>query len=301
LRWDEAYEPEQAIPEPSQGAEAAEQRADAAEQRADAEATGSETGAEPGGSPEPTAEPRYGAPLARALEASAVSVLVEGDRAGEGAIAFDLVCIGDADALLTLEQQLADLDSTAAMRPPWLDPPLAIDEERARRTARLATELRASAFIGDLLRAADLQPLTVDLERALEADDPEAVASAATAIEARLAEVVPERLGDLGALGQAIDPDVLAATLARSSISAVERGIEAAGEGTAASGAAVGAGSVGGSASFQVDAESRRLWITQGTWSGIADGYGPFVDHLAENGCDDIRVVLHDLDDVSSD
>ena len=97
-------------------------------------------------SPGPTSRPAsaYRSPLALALEASAVSVLVEGDRWGEGAIAFDMVCSGDPDGLTTLAQDLADYVPDTGMRPPWVDPPLTA--RRARGTANAATAHHPACF-----------------------------------------------------------------------------------------------------------------------------------------------------------
>lgn len=294
LRWDTTYEP--LVEQAASGTENDETDGQSASEAA----TDSGAGAEP--SPVVQAEAGYGAPLALALAGSASSLLVEGDRDGEGVIAFDLVCIGDEDALVTLEQSLADLTDVVPMQPPWLDPPLTPEQERARRTQRLVTELWASAFVRDLMRSAELQPLSTDLEQALEAGEGEAITAAERALEARLAELVPAWLSDLGVLGESLDTDVLVSSLARHPARSQQLGSdELAAEAEALGASASGAPWADGSALFEVDADGRRLWVTQGSWFGIAEGYGPFVRYLAANGCDDIQVVFHDFDDVRPD
>lgn len=252
------------------------------------------------------ADGTYSAPLVLGLQASASSVLVEGDFWGEGAIAFDLVCIGDADLLVTLREDLADA-VTARARPPWIDPPLTLDERKARRTQRLVTELWASAFLDDAMRSGEMERLSRELAGAYERGGEEAIVAASEAIQAHLAELAPTALPDLGPLGEAVDTSVLAATMGE----ITRREIAAESTSDAADPAGIEASAFGaadavpfsrsGSAYYDVRAEGRRLWVTLGSWFGIAQGFGPFVRYLDANGCDDVQVVFHDYDDVRGD
>lgn len=294
LEWSESFEPS-----PDEVDEAA---ADAAAETAAESAAADATAAADAAAGADGAEATYRAPLVLALQASASSLLVEGDRFGEGAIAFDLACIGDAAELLTLEQDLADLDQRLLMRPPWADPPLTLEERRARRTQRLASQLAGGAFAEDLLRSGEMERLTRDLERAADAGDDDATLEALAAVQAHLAELVPAALPDLGPLGQAVDGDVLATALGDLSAPLVTPSPEE----LLVRARAFGAPDDGlswrdGSASYEVRAQDRRLWVTLGTWLGIAQGFGPFVGYLDANGCDDIRVVFYDYDDVRGD
>lgn len=234
----------------------------------------------------------YGAPLAAALAASATSLLVEGDRDGEGAIAFDLVCIGPEDELLTLGQSLADAPYARPERPPWIEPARTPAEQRSLRTERLVAQLWAASFIQDVMRSDEMERLSRELAQASEAGDEDAMAAVAEAIEAHLAELVPTQLTDLGPLGDAVDPQQMAATMAE--LTAAETDAAAIADASATS-------RRDGSASYEVRAADRRLWVTLASWSGVAQGFGPFVGYLDANGCDDIRVVFHDDDDVRVD
>lgn len=248
----------------------------------------------------------YGAPLAQALQASASSLLVEGDRGGEGAIAFDLVCVGGERELLTLGQELADAPYARPARPPWIDPPLTDDERNARRTERLVTQLRAAAFVRQVMGSDEVEQLSDELSEAVERGDEAAISASSAALQAYFAERVPAELGDLGPLADAIDGEQMARTMAE----LVRRDAGADGASPAAdeSGAPElpGAsarvdGSRDGSADYEVLVDGRRLWLTLGSWRGIAQGFGPFVGYLDANGCDDIQVVFHDAAVVRGD
>jgi hypothetical protein len=110
------------------------------------------------------------------------------------------------------------------------------------------------------------------------------MADASQAMQAQLAELVPRELPKLGPLADAIDPDQLATTLAELSGSGIEESADSDWR--------------DGSATYDVLSRNRRLWVTQGSWFGVAQGFGPFVGYLDDNGCNDIRVVFHDYDDV---
>lgn len=53
-----------------------------------------------------------------------------------------------------------------------------------------------------------------------------------------------------------------------------------------------------GGASYEVLADGRRLWLMLGTWSGVAQGLGPLLDHLEAQGCEDPRLGFRDRSDV---
>ena len=56
-----------------------------------------------------------------------------------------------------------------------------------------------------------------------------------------------------------------------------------------------------GDASFEVSLKGDEISLWSGTWLGIAEGFGPFVDYLATGGCTDLEVAFHDFDDVRGD
>ena len=216
--------------------------------------------------------PAYRSPLALALEASAVSVLVEGDRWGRGAIAFDMVCSGDPDRLTTLAQDLADYVPDTGMRPPWVDPPLTLDERGARRTRRLLTTLRASAFVQDLLSSGEMEPKLGSLADTLDA---EVMASPPGSL-------AQDASGEADADLSSTPGEVLAAAQRYGAT-------EAAGYGR------------GGGAVYEVTAEDRRLRLQLGSWLGVAQGLEPLLDYLGANDCADPWVAFHDFDDVRGD
>lgn len=253
----------------------------------------------------------FRAPLALALDGSASSVLVESSRS-EQAIAFDLVCSGEAEALTTLGQSLADYTAAAsagyALRPPWIDPPLTFEEERARRTLRLVRTLWESSLVQSFVGSEEMARLTTELAGALESGDAFRTRAAADAIEAHLADVVANELPDTGPLADALDPDVLASTMAEYAALLVDASNEVAsltdGDRRARAvpfGASQAATWRDGGAFGQQLVDERRLWFSLASWSGVAQGFEPFVRYLEGNGCDTVRMVHHDFDDVRED
>ena len=238
----------------------------------------------------------YRSPLALALEASAVSVLAEGDRGGEGAIAFDMICSGDPDDLTTLEQDLADYMPASGMRPPWVDPPLTLDERAARRTLRLLTTLRAAPFVQDLVRAPEIDRLMGATTEAVEAGDDSRAEAAAQALRRHLVALRAEDLPELGHLADTLDREAMAISLAR--LAGMEPDVASA-ETFGASDTS--SGPRDGGAVLTVSSEDRRLWLQAGSWLGVAQGLGPMLDYLEANGCDDPWVVFHDFEQVRGD
>jgi hypothetical protein len=244
----------------------------------------------------PTASLSYRSPLALALDASAVSVLAEGDRGGEGAIAFDLVCSGDPGDLTTLEQDLADYIPASGMRPPWVDPPLTPDERGARRTLRLLTTLRAAPFVQELLRAPEIDQLMKATTEAVDTGDGPRIKAAVDALRRHLVALGPQDLPALGQLAGVLDREAMAVSLARLAGAAPD----IAGDETFGAADTTG-GPRDGGADVTVTAEDRRLRLQLGTWLGVAQGLGPLLDYLEVNGCDDPWVIFHDLEQVRRD
>jgi hypothetical protein len=206
-------------------------------------------GLEPGAEDDPadseatTEGPTYRSPLALALDASAASLLAEGDRGGAGAITLEAICTGDPARLTTLGQELADYVPGSGMRPPWIGPPLTFEEQRARRTTRLLSTLGSAGFVRDMARSGSTEGLP-------------------------------------GALADALDLDVVAAAPEATPVPTDALLVR------------------DGGATYEVLVDGRRLRLMLGTWSGVAQGLGPLIDHLAAGGCENLRVGLRDLDDV---
>lgn len=255
--------------------------------------------------------PVYRSPLASGLRATGAGVLVEGDRGGEGAIAFDLICDGDQDRLLTLGQELADHGLLEGMRPPWIAPPLTDAEIAARRTLRLVQQEWSRAFLDALDEDDTFARLTRELGQAAARGDDERTGELIARLQAHVAAVVPEELPDLGPLEEVLDAHVAAAAMAEYADRVVvdpgadstrrpsveEHRLEAAPFGPSASTTPWRSGN----AYYGVELDGGRLRLSSGVWTGVAPGLGPFVDYLAASGCDELSVAFHDYDDVRGD
>jgi methylmalonyl-CoA mutase C-terminal domain/subunit len=142
--------------------------------------------------------------------------------------------------------------------------------------------------------------------------DSERIQAAVRDLQAYVLQALPRQLPDLGPRADALDADVVAMQAAAYADLAVfprlepgsrpERTPEAARRAIEPFGplqAPVAWRS--GTAWFQTSLDDDELAIWLGSWLGIAEGFGALVDHLRANGCDEIRVVFHHLDDVRGD
>jgi hypothetical protein len=239
-------------------------------------------------------------PLVAELSALGGSVLVEGDRYGEGSIVVDLSCTAESDAAAAaLSAAIGDYGSLpyyALARPPWVDPPITANEALARSTyARWSTSMVDSlAADGTLSEYAD---------RFLEATSPEE--------RERLTDDIGEYIAgrQLEGLDGEVHPGVVALLAARPT------GGEA--DDTVAWGRELGRfmgqmrpvpdedpdwfeqrvnASIG--AAQAVGPTLQLGWIS---FSRIALGLPALLGYLGEEGCGEVIVRLTDFDDVRGD
>jgi hypothetical protein len=262
----------------------------------------------------------YRTALVRALEASGATVLVEGDRSGEGAITMDLACSGARDDLTPLEQDAADLQQqpVGGLQAPWLGDGITASQRAARRTHRLLATLQSQSFRSFFDTDPELRRLMGELQAAGElggAGTQEIIA----AIQARSFEAMSGGTApDLGPFASVLDQEVVGWTLADQAEAAAM---------VAALDAPDAEPPVGPSEADQAESEHRRqvlgaspagvyrdgtfvggvgivdgdLALTFATWSGLAVGFAPLVRWLDAGGCHDIRVAFYDFDDVRGD
>lgn len=246
----------------------------------------------------------YQSPLIRSLRASAESILLEGDRYGEGFVAFDALCVGDAATLVPLGQDLADHPVVPNARPVWIPPGITDDDRRERRTLRLLRQISATAFARALEQDGEFTRLTLAARAAADSGDAARTQHALAELQAHVLEAMPSALPDLGPIAAALDPEVVAAEIMR--MAAFAAGPVPSGEGGSSPETADDALQPRIAAStpdawFQTGVDGGGLAIGTGTWVGIAEGLVPFVDYLAAHGCEEIRVVFHNFDDVRGD
>ena len=156
-------------------------------------------------------EPVYRSPLTLALAQLADTVLVEGDRSGEGAVAFDAICRGASDELRLLSQDLADHGLQPRWQPPWIEPGTTEDQRRARRTLRLMRRLQGAAFGRVLLEDPEFGRLDRALGAAADNGDADRIRAASDDLSAYIVRALPAELPDLGPVAAALDPDIVAA------------------------------------------------------------------------------------------
>ena len=258
-------------------------------------------------------EPVYRSPLTSALVESADLVLVEGDRSGEGAIAFGTTCTGDPERLLPLSQDLADHVVISRAQPPWMSPGIDDDQRRARRTLRLMRTLRGAALGQVLFDDPEFTTLNRALGAAADRGDSEAIRDAIDDLQSHIVRAMPVALPDLGPIAATLDPDVVSAEVARYAELLASPVLARAASGTPGAVATrpplderYGPATANtpwqsGDAYFEVALQGRELALWSGIWSGIAEGLPSFMDSLTQSGCGEIRVVFHDFDDVRGD
>ena len=255
----------------------------------------------------------YRSPLTSALADSADYVLVEGDRSGEGAIAFDAMCAGDPGRLLPLSQDLADHGFLSQAQPPWMPPGIDEGQRRARRTLRLMRTLQGAALGEVLFDDPEFTRLNRAASSAADSGDVEAIRDAISNLRVYIVDAMPDVLPDLGPLAATLDPAVVSAEVALYAELLANSKLDRAVSGSPGTdterislderyGPAVASSpSQSGDAYFEVGLHGRELVLWSGVWAGIAEGLGPLVDALVHAGCGEIRVTFHDFDDVRAD
>lgn len=249
------------------------------------------------------AEPRYASPLALALHDSADQVIVEDTWSSDKSVAFDLVCSGPYEELLTMSQDLADNGELYDFQPVWLEPGIDHEERRARRTLRLLNNLD-NATLSALVDDVEFQRLATSLRQAGEqgttAED-EALDDLKTYIEEWVIALRP----NLDPIAYLLDPVVLERAAGEFSLRAAEEVLVgelirpqdvASGQFAAARYGAHAAPIpwIMGEAASYAELYDDRLSMSLALFNGVAAGLGPLVDYLEANGCGDIRVEFLD-------
>ena len=239
-------------------------------------------------------------PLAHLLAAEGATVMLEGDRFGEGSIAVDATCrLTDPAGAEDLRDDIGDASLTAGQfttRPPWIGPALTDQERLARATYRRWSEG---------LTAAMNDPASYDLAmriaNAANADEREA---ATRAFEEHIVERGLEKVeGELdpgtlalllGAPHSPDDHDAYAAWLrdvgeqmGRLPVQATAFGEQPAFDDGSLQ---IITGSV------RIDGE--RLDLGYMLFGRSAAGLPYLAAYLAEHGCDDLQVGLVDYDKI---
>ncbi len=248
---------------------------------------------------DPEVYDEYRGPLVRGLEREGATVLVEGDRLGEGAITMDLTCEGESRKLRQLTQDMADLQIIQqGLQPPWLGEVLP-EQRSARRTARLVQHLQSTAYLEAYEDDAEVQRRLAVLQAAAGAGAP----------TRRLLEQVQERMTELASeleipaldrFGAAIDREVLAWEMGRRFAGSLGDPVQAE-ERRQHYGAGLTEAFRDGTFAGGVGVVGDELQVAFATWSGLVLGFPPLVDWLREEGCEEVRVAFVDFDDVRED
>jgi hypothetical protein len=253
--------------------------------------------------PELDVVPRYASPLASALHADAAQLIVEDSSSVDKHVAFDLTCSGDPALLLTLQQDLADNGEVYDMQPLWLEPSITSEQRVARRTLRLLDVLASDALNrlpGDVNFQRLAQTLRDAGDRGLTATN-EAFDDLASYIETRILAARP----DLEPIVDYLDPVVVersAVDIARRAASQVLAGHETRPPSIASGQFAASRFGAHESIVPWIMGDARayaglgygELTMSLGLFHGVAAGFGPLVDYLHANGCDEIRVAFND-------
>ena len=229
-------------------------------------------------------------------------VLVEGDRFGEGSIVVDLSCTAaseeDAGIIATAVGDYGAAPYYAYARPPWVGPPITVDEALARSTFRLWT----SSFVDSMSVDGALAEYA---NRFLAATSPEE----RERLMAEMGEhIASQQLEGLD--GEEVHPGVVALLAASptggDSDDTTEWGLqigrfmgpllpeEPEREPTwfeQREGASIGA----------VQAVGSTVKLGWTSFNRIAIGLPALIGYLGEHGCDDVQVRLSDFDDVRGD
>lgn len=258
-------------------------------------------GADPGGDLE--ADPRYASPLALALDDVAREMIVEDTWSTDKSVAFDLVCTGTHDELVTMSQDLADNGELYDFQPVWLEPGIDDSERRARRTLRLLNNLD-NATLSSLVDDVEFQKLATNLresgEQGTTAED-EAQAELRDYIEEWVIALRP----NLDPIAYLLDPVVLERAAGEFSERAAQEVLvgELIRPQDVASGrfAAARYGAhdapipwIMGEAAAYAELYDGEFSMSLGLFHGVAAGLGPVVDYLDAHGCRDIRAEFLD-------
>ena len=250
-----------------------------------------------------SADPRYASALALALAASAEELVVEDTWSGDKSVAFDLVCSGSDEELLTMSQDLADNGELYDFQPVWLEPGITDSQRRARRTLRLLNNLD-NATLSSLVDDVEFQRLATTLREA-GSQGATAEDEALDEMQAYIQEWVIALRPNLDAIAYLLDPNVLegaAAEFARRAATEVLVGElirpqdVASGQFAAARYGAHNAPIpwIMGEAASYAELYDDRFSMSLGLFHGVAAGMGPLVDYLEANGCADIKVEFLD-------
>jgi hypothetical protein len=249
------------------------------------------------------ADPRYGSALALALADVSRELIVEDTWSGDKSVAFDLVCRGDHDELITMSQDLADNAELYDFQPVWLEPGITDEQRRARRTLRLLNNMD-DATLGDLVDDVEFQKLATALLDA-GAQGTTAEDEALADMQAFIEELVIAYRPNLDAIAYLLDPDVLETAASDFAERAAQEILVgelirpqdvASGQFAAARYGAHDAPIpwIMGEAATYAELYDDELSLSLGLFHGVAAGLGPLVDYLEANGCHDIRVEFLD-------
>jgi hypothetical protein len=249
------------------------------------------------------ADPRYASPLTLALAESARELIVEDTWSDDKSVAFDLVCRGDHDELITMSQDLADNAELYDFQPVWLEPGITDEQRRARRTLRLLNNMD-NATLSDLVDDVDFQKLATALLEA-GAQGTTAEDEALANMQAYIEELIIAYRPDLEAIAYLLDPQVLETAAADFAERAAREILVgelirpqdvASGQFAAAPYGAHDAPIpwIMGEAKSYAELYDDDFSMSLGLFNGVAAGLGPLVDYLDANGCGDIRVEFLD-------
>ncbi len=249
------------------------------------------------------ADPRYSSPLTLALADSATKLIVEDTWSGDKSVAFDLVCTGSHDQLVTMSQDLADNAELYDFQPVWLEPGITDSQRRARRTLRLLDNLD-NATLSSLVDDVDFQRLATTLRDAgsqgITAED-----EALSDMEAYIEEWVIALRPNLEPIAYLLDPEVMEIAARDFSERAANEVLVgelirpqdvASGQFAAARYGAHHAPIpwIMGEAASYAELYDDQFSMSFGLFHGVAAGLGPLVDYLDANDCADIRVNFLD-------
>lgn len=229
------------------------------------------------------------------------TVLVEGDRYGEGAMVADLACeASSAEHAAAIGTELGDFGaqlSYAYARPPWVGPPLTDDETLARSTYRRWATTIADSVAGDPVfaelgqryldatSAAERAALTDELARRVREGGDDVLASDVHAGVAALLAAAPRDVDPDASTAWGLGLGRFLGPLPRSDPEAPPTWFEQ------RWGALVGSVQSAGT-------EVRIGWMM---FNRFALGFHQLLAYLEDRGCADVRVRLTDFDEVRGD
>lgn len=237
-------------------------------------------------------------PSKASLASRGASVLVEGDRAGEGTIAVDLSCTAPDEAVAAdLRTQLADYGSLYHYlwaRPPWIDPPPTPAEALARSTFRRWVTAQAEAIQSD----PRFLELAHEWAAAMQSGDQARAATARARLDEHVASIVAEPSEPLDPETLAMLVNIPAGTPEESYRWGAELG-ERMGQLRLAEGASSPRAAPGEdrfSAILTTRSDGRVVDVGYVVFTRFVSGFASLVSWLDRNGCTDLRFGLVDFD-----